>query len=127
MYRPNAEGNGWSETYQDYTFPLSYSKGRFILTLDAMCDANLLRAAENDGADLSSTKTTLFSITRLTDNAPKDVYVKMKARPNANFRSLYRKQTAAVNTENTLFAAGSKAKRRHVEILPPPVQPALGK
>lgn len=40
MYRPNADGNGWSETYQDYTFPLSYSKGRFILTLDAMCDAN---------------------------------------------------------------------------------------
>lgn len=69
MYRPNAEGNGWSETYQDYTFPLSYSKGRFILTLDAMCDANLLRAAGNDGADLSSTKTTLFSITRLTENA----------------------------------------------------------
>ena len=48
VYRPNAEENGWSETYQDYTFPLSYSKGRFILTLDAMCDANLLRAAENE-------------------------------------------------------------------------------
>lgn len=110
VYRPNAEGNGWSETYQDYTFPLSYSKGRFILTLDAMCDANLLRAAENDGADLSSTKTTLFSITRLTDNAPKDVYVKMKARPNANFQDLYTEsKPQQSNTENTLFAAGSKA------------------
>ena len=110
VYRPNAEGNGWSETYQDYTFPLSYSKGRFILTLDAMCDANLLRAAENDGADLSSTKTTLFSITRLTDNVPKDVYVKMKARPNANFQDLYTEsKPQQSNTENTLFTAGSKA------------------
>lgn len=109
-YRPNADGNGWSETYQDYTFPLSYSKGRFILTLDAMCDANLLRAAENDGADLSSTKTTLFSITRLTDNVPKDVYVKMKARPNANFQDLYTEsKPQQSNTENTLFAAGSNA------------------
>ena len=110
VYRPNAEGNGWSETYQDYTFPLSYSKGRFILTLDAMCDANLLRAAENDGADLRSTKTTLFSITRLTDHVPKDVYVTMKARPNANFQDLYTEsKPQQSNTENTLFAAGSKA------------------
>ena len=110
VYRPNADGNGWSETYQDYTFPLSYSKGRFILTLDAMCDANLLRAAENDGADLSSTKTTLFSITRLTDNVPKDVYVTMKARPNANFQDLYTEsKPQQSNTENTLFAAGSNA------------------
>ena len=110
VYRPNADGNGWSEAYQDYTFPLSYSKGRFILTLDAMCDANLLRAAENDRADLSSTKTTLFSITRLTDNVPKDVYVKMKARPNANFQDLYTEsKPQQSNTENTLFAAGSNA------------------
>ena len=110
VYRPNADENGWSEAYQDYTFPLSYSKGRFILTLDAMCDANLLRAAENDGADLRSTKTTLFSITRLTDNVPKDVYVKMKACPNANFQDLYTEsKPQQSNTENTLFAAGSNA------------------
>ena len=110
VYRPNAVNDGWDEAYQDYTFPLSYSKGRFILTLDAMCDANLLRAAENDGADLSSTKTTLFSITRLTDNVPKDVYVKMKARPNANFQDLYTEsKPQQSNTENTLFAAGSNA------------------
>ena len=110
VYRPNAANDGWDEAYQDYTFPLSYSKGRFILTLDAMCDANLLRAAENDGADLRSTKTTLFSITRLTDNVPKDVYVKMKARPNANFQDLYTEsKPQQSNTENTLFAAGSNA------------------
>ena len=110
VYRPNAANDGWDEAYQDYTFPLSYSKGRFILTLDAMCDANLLRAAENDRADLSSTKTTLFSITRLTDNVPKDVYVKMKARPNANFQDLYTEsKPQQSNTENTLFAAGSNA------------------
>ena len=107
VYKPNADGNGWSETYQDYTFPLSYSKGRFILTLDAMCDANLLRAAENDKADLASTKTTLFSITRLTQGA-RDIYVMMKARPNANFQDLYTEsKPQQSNTENTLFAAGS--------------------
>ena len=107
VYRPNAANDGWDEAYQDYTFPLSYSKGRFILTLDAMCDANLLRAAENS---TTAAKTTLFSITRLTDNVPKDVYVKMKARPNANFQDLYTEsKPQQSNTENTLFAAGSNA------------------
>ena len=125
VYRPNAEGNGWSETYQDYTFPLSYSKGRFILTLDAMCDANLLRAAENDGADLRSTKTTLFSITRLTDNVPKDVYVKHVL--TRTFRIFIPKQTAAVQYRKYIVCRRQQCRRRHVEILPPPVQPALGK
>ena len=107
VYRPNAANDGWDEAYQDYTFPLSYSKGRFILTLDAMCDANLLRAAENS---TTAAKSTLFSITRLTDNVPKDVYVKIKARPNANFQDLYTEsKPQQSNTENTLFAAGSNA------------------
>ena len=108
VYQPKTDG-GWQDTGTDYTFPLSYSKGRFILTLDAMCDANLLRAAENDGADLASTKTTLFSITRLTQGA-KDIYVEMKARPNTNFEDAYTEsKTVRSNTENTLFAAGSTA------------------
>ncbi len=107
VYWPTTDGTGWQEGFDTYTFPLSYSKGRFILTLDAMCDANLLRAAENDGADLTSTKTTLFSITRLTKDA-KDIYVEMKARPNVNFQDAYTEsKKVRSNTENTLFAAGS--------------------
>ena len=97
----------WKDAGEDYTFPLSYSKGRFILTLDAMCDANLLRAAENDKADLSSTKTTLFSITRLISEA-KDIHVSITARPNVGFEDAYTQSKPQwSNDENTLFAAGS--------------------
>ena len=107
VYWPTATKDGWREGYDTYTFPLSYSKGRFILTLDAMCDTNLLRAAENDDSNKASTKTTLFSITRLTDGA-KDIYVEMKARPNVNFQDAYTEsKKVRSNTENTLFAAGS--------------------
>ena len=97
----------WKDAGEDYTFPLSYSKGRFILTLDAMCDADLLRAAENDKADLSSTKTTLFSITRLISEA-KDIHVSITARPNVGFEDAYTQSKPQwSNDENTLFAAGS--------------------
>ena len=94
----------WTDSGETYCFPLSYSKGRFILTLDAMCDATLLRAAENDQ---TAAKTTLFSITRLVSGA-QDIYVKMKARPNDAFADACTesKETQS-NTENTLFALGS--------------------
>lgn len=98
------EGGDWEDTPTVYYFPLSYSKGRFILTLDAMCDATLLRAAENDQ---TAAKTTLFSITRLVSGA-QDIYVKMKARPNDAFAdACTESKEAQSNTENTLFAAGS--------------------
>lgn len=94
----------WKDSGETYCFPLSYSKGRFILTLDAMCDATLLRAAENDQ---TAAKTTLFSITRLVSGA-QDIYVKMKARPNDAFAdACTESKEAQSNTENTLFAAGS--------------------
>lgn len=94
----------WTDSGETYCFPLSYSKGRFILTLDAMCDATLLRAAENDQ---TAAKTTLFSITRLVSGA-QDIYVKMKARPNDAFAdACTESKEAQSNTENTLFAAGS--------------------
>ena len=94
----------WTDSGETYCFPLSYSRGRFILTLDAMCDATLLRAAENDQ---TAAKTTLFSITRLVRDA-QDVYVKMKARPNDAFAdACTESKEAQSNTENTLFALGS--------------------
>lgn len=105
VYRQyNAATQTWTDSGETYCFPLSYSKGRFILTLDAMCDATLLRAAENDQ---TAAKTTLFSITRLVRGA-QDIYVKMKARPNDAFAdACTESKEAQSNTENTLFAAGS--------------------
>lgn len=100
----NAATQTWKDSGETYCFPLSYSKGRFILTLDAMCDATLLRAAENDQ---TAAKTTLFSITRLVSGA-QDVYVKIKARPNDAFAdACTESKEAQSNTENTLFALGS--------------------
>ena len=100
----NAATQTWTDSGETYCFPLSYSKGRFILTLDAMCDATLLRAAENDQ---TAAKTTLFSITRLVSGA-QDVYVKIKARPNDAFAdACTESKEAQSNTENTLFALGS--------------------
>ena len=100
----NAATQTWTDSGETYCFPLSYSKGRFILTLDAMCDATLLRAAENDQ---TAAKTTLFSITRLVRDA-QDIYVKIKARPNDAFAdACTESKEAQSNTENTLFALGS--------------------
>ena len=101
VYKYDAAKGDWEDSSTVYYFPLSYSKGRFILTLDAMCDATLLRAAENDP---TSARTTLFSITRLIDGA-QDIYVKMKARPNEDFHDAYTEsKEVQSNTENTLFA-----------------------
>ena len=105
VYFPNADGS-WQDTYTVYSFPLSYSKGRFILTLDAMCDATLLRLAENS-AEVA--KSTLFSITRLTQGA-KDIYAEMRARPNKTYEdSLTESKLVRSNIENTLFVRGSNS------------------
>ena len=105
VYLPKEDGS-WQDTSTVYSFPLSYSKGRFILTLDAMCDATLLRGAENDE---TAARSTLFSITRLTQGA-KDIYVKMRARPNELYEdSLTESKQVTSNTENTLFVRGSNS------------------
>lgn len=102
VYKYDTAKDGWEDTPTVYYFPLNYSKGRFILTLDAMCDATLLRAAENDP---TSARTTLFSITRLIDK-PTDIYAGIKARPNDKFEDAYTESKEATsNTENTLFAS----------------------
>ena len=64
IYHYSNTGEKTSETKELY-FPLSYNKGSFVLTLDAMADAALLRACENS-ADVAATS--LYSITRLLND-----------------------------------------------------------
>ena len=94
------------ETEKKLYFPLSYNKGSFVLTLDAMADAALLRACEND-ADVAATS--LYSITRLL-NDPKDIYIAMRAEPRENYSDTYTaSKEETTNEENTLLAKGGTA------------------
>lgn len=95
-----------TETEKEFYFPLSYNKGSFVLTLDAMADAALLRACEND-ADVAATS--LYSITRLL-NDPKDIYIAMRAEPRENYSDTYTaSKEETTNEENTLLAKGGTA------------------
>lgn len=94
------------ETEKELYFPLSYNKGSFVLTLDAMADAALLRACENS-ADVAATS--LYSITRLL-NDPKDIYIAMRAEPRENYSDTYTaSKEETTNEENTLLAKGGTA------------------
>lgn len=87
-------------------FPLSYNKGSFVLTLDAMADAALLRASENDATVAA---TSLYSITRLL-NDPQDIYIAMRAEPRENYSDTYTaSKEETTNEENTLLAKGGTA------------------
>lgn len=95
-----------TKTEKELYFPLSYNKGSFVLTLDAMADAALLRACEND-ADVAATS--LYSITRLL-NDPKDIYIAMRAEPRENYSDTYTaSKEETTNEENTLLAKGGTA------------------
>lgn len=95
-----------TKTEKELYFPLSYSKGSFVLTLDAMADAALLRACENS-ADVAATS--LYSITRLL-NDPKDIYIAMRAEPRENYSDTYTaSKEETTNEENTLLAKGGTA------------------
>lgn len=95
-----------TETEKELYFPLSYNKGSFVLTLDAMADAALLRACEND-ADVAATS--LYSITRLL-NDPQDIYIAMRAEPRENYSDTYTaSKEEPTNKENTLLAKGGTA------------------
>lgn len=97
-----------TETEKELYFPLSYNKGSFVLTLDAMADAALLRACENS-ADVAATS--LYSITRLL-NDPKDIYIAMRAEPRENYSDTYTaSKEETTNEENTLLAKGGTAKK----------------
>lgn len=105
IYTYDNAGNQ-TETEKELYFPLSYNKGSFVLTLDAMADAALLRACEND-ADVATTS--LYSITRLL-NDPKDIYIAMRAEPRENYSDTYTaSKEETTNEENTLLAKGGKA------------------
>lgn len=94
-----------TETEKELYFPLSYNKGSFVLTLDAMADAALLRACENDEVAATS----LYSITRLL-NDPKDIYIAMRAEPRENYSDTYTaSKEETTNEENTLLAKGGTA------------------
>ena len=95
-----------TKTENELYFPLSYNKGSFVLTLDAMADAALLRACEND-ADVAATS--LYSITRLL-NDPKDIYIAMRAEPRENYSDTYTaSKEETTDEENTLLAKGGTA------------------
>ena len=106
IYHYSNTGEKTSETKELY-FPLSYNKGSFVLTLDAMADAALLRASENS-ADVAATS--LYSITRLL-NDPQDIYIAMRAEPRENYSDTYTASSEVwtPTDENTLLAKGSTA------------------
>lgn len=106
IYTYDNTGNQ-TKTEKELYFPLSYNKGSFVLTLDAMADAALLRACEND-AEVAATS--LYSITRLL-NDPKDIYIAMRAEPRENYSDTYTaSKEETTNEENTLLAKGGTAK-----------------
>ena len=108
--------NGGNETPVEKTlyYPLSYNKGNFVLTLDAMASADLLRSCENDSGvkanSISVTDSSLYSITRLLPGGPQDFYVTLQAKARDDYSGSYTPSTPAdTNVENSLFAKGATA------------------
>lgn len=113
IYSYNAAGN---ETPVEKTlyYPLSYNKGNFVLTLDAMASADLLRSCENDSGvkanSISVTDSSLYSITRLMSGGPQDFYVTLQAKARDGYSGSYTPSTPAdTNVENSLFAKEATA------------------
>ena len=113
IYSYDASGN---ETPVEKTlyYPLSYNKGNFVLTLDAMASADLLRSCENDSGvkanSISVTDSSLYSITRLMSGGPQDFYVTLQAKARDGYSGSYTPSTPAdTNVENSLFAKTATA------------------
>lgn len=114
IYSYDAAGN---ETPVEKTlyYPLSYNKGNFVLTLDAMASADLLRSCENDSgasgtSSISVTDSSLYSITRLMSGGPQDFYVTLQAKARDDYSGSYTPSTPAdTNVENSLFAKEATA------------------
>lgn len=103
--------NGGNKTEKEKTlyYPLSYNKGNFVLTLDAMASADLLRSCENDSGEMANsisvTDSSLYSITRLMSGGPQDFYVTLQAKARDGYSGSYTPSTPAdTNVENSLFA-----------------------
>lgn len=95
-------------------YPLSYNKGNFVLTLDAMASADLLRSCENDSGEtansISVTDSSLYSITRLMSGGPQDFYVTLQAKARDGYSGNYTPSTPAdTNVENSLFTKEATA------------------
>lgn len=108
--------NGGNKTEKEKTlyYPLSYNKGNFVLTLDAMASADLLRSCENDSGEtansISVTDSSLYSITRLMSGGPQDFYVTLQAKARDDYSGSYTPSTPAdTNVENSLFAKAATA------------------
>lgn len=108
--------NGGNKTEKEKTlyYPLSYNKGNFVLTLDAMASADLLRSCENDSGvkanSISVTDSSLYSITRLMSGGPQDFYVTLQAKARDGYSGSYTPSTPAdTNVENSLFAKEATA------------------
>ena len=113
IYSYNAAGE---ETPVEKTlyYPLSYNKGNFVLTLDAMASADLLRSCENDSGEkansISVTDSSLYSITRLLSGGPQDFYVTLQAKARDDYSGNYTPSTLApTSAENSLFAKAATA------------------
>lgn len=112
IYQYNDKGQQTGTEEKKLYFPLSYNKGSFVLTLDAMADAALLRACENDAKVAA---TSLYSITRLL-NDPKDIYIAMRAEPRENYSDTYTaSKEETTNEENTLLAKGGTADKAELK------------
>ena len=113
IYQYDAAGQQTGTEEKKLYFPLSYNKGSFVLTLDAMADAALLRACENS-ADVAATS--LYSITRLL-NDPKDIYIAMRAEPRENYSDTYTASSEVwtPTDENTLLAKGGTADKAELK------------
>ena len=112
IYQYDAAGRKTGTEEKKLYFPLSYNKGSFVLTLDAMADAALLRACENDA---KVADTSLYSITRLL-NDPKDIYIAMRAEPRENYSDTYTaSKEETTNEENTLLAKGGKTDKAELK------------
>ena len=89
------------DTTENYNFPLRYTNGSFVLTLDAMNDAAILQAHSKNA---NVAKTEFFSITRFVKDAT-NIYAKITAAPRAESVTSYTvSEGADTNTENSLYA-----------------------
>ena len=112
IYQYNDEGQQTGTEEKKLYFPLSYNKGSFVLTLDAMADAALLRACE---IDAKVAATSLYSITRLL-NDPQDIYIAMRAEPRENYSDTYTaSKEEPTNKENTLLAKVDTADKAYLK------------
>lgn len=113
IYSYDAAGNE-APVEKTLYYPLSYNKGNFVLTLDAMASADLLRSCENDSGEtansISVTDSSLYSITRLMSGGPQDFYVTLQAKARDGYSGNYTPSTPAdTNVENSLFAKEATA------------------